>query len=329
MSALRGKAKMFIFKPYLNWESLTMASTYLLRLRRAAAGAALLLSVAAGVALAGTNPLEDFNSEPLTSGFRGNYSGVGNATVNVDIPYGLDSAQKYDVYLPENASQAPIIVMVHGGAWTSGDKQAEDVATAKAGYFVARGYIFVSLNYRLLPGSDPLIQAADVARGIANIQANASKWGGNENKIVLMGSGAGGHLAALLSSNPSLASDQGASIWSAAVILETAALNVPALMSTSHDNIYDKAFGANLEFWEDSSPTHLVHASAVPILVVCSAESLENTCSKAAAFKQAANNAGVDVTVSQQNLSPWQVNSRVGVSSSYTDTIASFISSTL
>lgn len=305
-----------------------MASTSLTRLCRAAAAAAL-LGLAAGQAFAGTNPLEDFNSEPLTSDFRSTFSNVGDATVNVDVPYGLDAAQKYDVYLPAGTSNAPIIVMVHGGAWTSGDKQADHVADAKAGYFVAKGYIFVSLNYRLLPSSDPLIQAADIARGIANIQTNAAKWGGDKKKIVLMGAGAGGHLTALLSSNPSLASDQGASTWAGAVVLETAALNVPALMSTSHDGLYDTAFGSNLEFWEDSSPSHLVDASGVPMLVVCSTESPEGTCTKANAFKQAANSAGVNVTVSQQGVSPWQVNSRVGVSSSYTDAIESYIASVL
>lgn len=316
-------------QPYRNPEGLAMASMFFSRLSRVAAVAAVVLSAGGTGVLAGTNPLEDFNSETLTSQFRSSYSSVGDATVNVDVPYGLDAAQKYDVYLPANASQAPIIVMVHGGAWTSGDKQADYVAEAKAGYFVAKGYIFVSLNYRLLPTSDPLIQAADVARGIANIQINAVKWGGDKSKIVLMGSGAGGHLTALLSSNPSLASDQGASIWSAAVVLETAALNVPALMSTSHDGVYDTAFGANLEFWEDSSPTHLVDSSGVPMLVVCSTESTDNTCAKADAFKQAANTAGVNVTVSPQNVSPWQVNSRVGVSATYTDAIASYIASVL
>jgi acetyl esterase/lipase len=329
MSALHGKAKMFIFKPYRNLEGLNMALMSLPRLCRIAAGAALLTAAASGISFAGTNPLEDFNSAPLTSNFRSSYSDVGEATVNVDIPYGLDAAQKYDVYLPASTSGAPIIVMVHGGAWTSGDKQGDNVAEAKAGYFVAKGYIFVSLNYRLLPKSDPLIQAADVARGIANIQTNAVKWGGDKNKIVLMGSGAGGHLAALLSSNPSLASDQGASIWAGAVVLETAALNVPNLMSVSHGNLYDTAFGTSLEFWEDASPTHLIDASGVPILVVCSTESAEDTCSKANSFKQAADAAGVNVTVSPQQVDPWQINSRVGVSTRYSDAIANYIASIL
>lgn len=328
---LRSSANMFIFNAYRNPKGLNMAFEFsqLTRMGRVAASSLLMLGAATAASHADPNPLEDFNSTSLTSDFRDQYSGVGDATVNVDVPYGLDDAQKYDVYRPANASDAPIIVMVHGGGWTGGDKQDDHVAEAKAGHFVAKGYIFVSLNYRLLPKSDPLIQAADVALGMANIQKNAAKWGGDKNKIVLMGSGAGGHLAALLSSNPSLASDQGASVWAGAVVLETAALNVPGIMSTNHDSLYDAAFGTNVEFWEDSSPTHLVDSSGVPILVVCSTESSENTCSKANAFKQRANDAGVAVTVSPQGLSPWEVNSRVGVTASYTDTIEDYINSVL
>jgi acetyl esterase/lipase len=275
------------------------------------------------------DPLFDFQSTPLTNDFRQQFSAVGEATVNVDVPYGLDDAQKYDVYLPDERNSAPIIVMIHGGDWTSGDKEDPDVAEAKAGYWVAKGYIFVSINYRLLPKKDPLIQAADVALAIASVQKNADNWGADKNKLILMGTGAGGHLAALLSSNPSLASDQGASVWAGAVVLETSALNIPAIMATSHDPVYDTAFGTNNEFWEDSSPTNLLSSTGLPMLVVCSAESADNTCAKANAFAQAANSAGVHITVSPQALTSSEVNSRLGVSSSYTNTVENFIESTL
>ncbi|MBL0375418.1 alpha/beta hydrolase [Rhizobium sp. KVB221] len=278
---------------------------------------------------ASANPLFDFQSDPLTTEFRGAYSGVSGATVNVDVPYGLDDAQKYDVYMPENRSNAPVIVMVHGGDWKSGDKQDSGVAADKAGYWVAKGYIFISLNYRLLPKKDPLIQAADVALAIANIQKSASNWSANKSKIVLMGAGAGGHLVALLSSNPSLASDQGASVWAGAVVLETPALNIPAIMSSEHASIYDTAFGSNVEFWEDSSPSHLVASSGLPMMVVCATESSSNTCARANAFAQAAGNAGVTINVSQQPISSGEVNSKLGLASSYTNTVASFVDSLL
>jgi len=275
------------------------------------------------------DPLFDFQSTSLTDDFRQDYAGVGEATVNIDVPYGLDDAQKYDVYLPDSPSNAPIIAMIHGGAWSGGDKEDSGVAVAKAGYWVAKGYVFVSINYRLLPKKDPLIQAADVALAIANIQKNAANWGADKNKLILMGSGAGGHLAALLSSNPSLASDQGASIWSGAVILETPALNIPVIMENNHSAIYDTAFGTNSDFWEDSSPTNLLDHSGLPMLVVCSSESTQDTCAKANAFSQAANNVGVKVTVSTQALAPSAISSQLGVSNSYTSSVDDFIQSVL
>ncbi|MDB5523898.1 MAG: esterase/lipase-like protein [Rhizobium sp.] len=294
-----------------------------------AAALLVLFSATSASRATSANPLFDFQSTPLTNEFRQAYSGVSDATVNVDVPYGLDEAQKYDVYLPDSRANAPVIVMIHGGGWTSGDKADADVAAAKAGYWVAKGYVFVSINYRLLPKKDPLIQAADVALAIASIQKNAPNWDVDKNKLILMGTGAGGHLAALLSSNPSLAADQGASIWAGAVVLETSALNIPAIMTTSHDSAYDAAFGNNVEFWEDSSPTHLVASSGVPMMVVCSSESDDNTCAKANAFAQAADNAGVKITVSPQALSSSEVNSRLGVSSTYTNTVETYIESIL
>ncbi|MBB1247742.1 alpha/beta hydrolase [Rhizobium sp. G21] len=278
---------------------------------------------------ASTNPLLDFQSDPLTQSFRDGYQGVSGATVNVDVPYGLDDDQKYDVYLPESRSSAPVIVMVHGGDWSGGDKQESAVAGAKAGYWVAKGYVFVSINYRLLPKKDPLIQAADVALALASVQKNAASWSADAGKIVLMGAGAGGHLTALLSSNPSLAADQGAKPWTAAVVLETPALDIPAIMQSNHSAVYATAFGSNLEYWEDSSPTDLLATSGLPMMVVCSAESASDSCGKARAFASAAERKGVSVTVSPQSVSSGDVNAQLGVATSYTAMVDDFIQSVL
>ncbi|MBV5334560.1 MAG: carboxylesterase family protein, partial [Sulfuricurvum sp.] len=68
-----------------------------------------------------------------------------------DISYGGDKKQRLDVYLPQNPKNAPIIVMVHGGAWKMGDKKSENVVHNKMNRWVSKGIIFVSLNYRLVP----------------------------------------------------------------------------------------------------------------------------------------------------------------------------------
>jgi acetyl esterase/lipase len=293
------------------------------------AALSMFLATAPAVRANSVNPLFDFQSTPMTTEFRASYSAVGEATVNIDVPYGLDDSQKYDVYLPDSRSNAPIIVMIHGGDWADGDKQEDHVAEAKAGYWVARGYVFVSLNYRLLPKKDPLVQAADVALAIASIQKNAPNWSADKSRIVLMGAGSGGHLAALLSSNPSLAADQGATPWAGAVVLETPALDIPAIMAGNHAPAYDTAFGSNHEYWEDASPADLVAASGLPMLVVCSTESSEDTCTKANAFAEAADNAGVNITVSPQPLPSGEINAKLGVSDTYTQSVAFFIASLL
>ena len=181
---------------------------------------ALIMSCALQIpAVASTeNPLRDYYSGTLTEHFRSIYPQSGNSTVNVDIPYGQDARQKYDVYLPAQAYNAPIIVMIHGGGWTAGDKQDADVASAKSAYWVSKGYIFISVNYRLAPQTGPLQQADDVAAALAHIQANAGYWGGDSHKMILMGYASGGHLAALLSSNPTYAAEQGTSSWAGTVV---------------------------------------------------------------------------------------------------------------
>jgi len=47
-----------------------------------------------------------------------------NSVLKANIPYGDDELQRLDVYQPQGAKQAPVVVFVHGGAWTRGDKAA-------------------------------------------------------------------------------------------------------------------------------------------------------------------------------------------------------------
>lgn len=80
------------------------------------------------------------------------------------LAYGPDPAQLLDIHRPEVAAgAAPVLVMVHGGGWRWGDKALPGVWQAKAAYWGARGYVLVSLDYRMLPAADPLDQARDVA----------------------------------------------------------------------------------------------------------------------------------------------------------------------
>ena len=122
----------------------------------------------------------DANSEsqaPLPDGVR----------VERGIAYGSDKQQSFDVYIPAQAKNAPVIFMVHGGAWSMGDKSMERVVKNKVARWVPKGFIFITTNYRLLPNADPLEQARDVVSAIAVAQAKAESWGGDSSKFILMG----------------------------------------------------------------------------------------------------------------------------------------------
>src|SRR5207247_470736 len=111
--------------------------------------------------------------------------------------------------------------MVHGGAWVLGDKASPGVMENKVARWAARGYILLSVDYRMIPEADPLEQAEDVARALAAAQAKAASWGGDPSKFVLMGHSAGAHLVGLLAADPARAFKRGAKPWLGAVLLDS------------------------------------------------------------------------------------------------------------
>lgn len=244
-----------------------------------------------------------------------------------DIPYGNDGKQRMDVYLPSDAPKsAPVILMVHGGAWRVGDKASQAVVQNKIARWVPRGFIFVSVNYRLLPKADPLQQAEDVARALAKAQAQATSWGGNSSKFILMGHSAGAHLIALLGAEPSKAIGIGAKPWLGTISLDSAALDVVQIMEAKHAHFYDRAFGAQPTYWRSTSPLHVLTASASPMLVVCSTRR-KDACLQARSISAHASSIGAHIKILEQDLSHREVNETLGLDGAYTDAVEAFMGS--
>jgi acetyl esterase/lipase len=241
-----------------------------------------------------------------------------------DIPYGPDALQRMDIYLPPKANGAPVLFMVHGGGWRRGDKGAKAVVENKMTRWVAKGFIFVSANYRLLPGTAPLEQAQDVASALATAQRKATGWGGDPSKFMLMGHSAGAHLVALLSASPTMAFDLGARAWLGTVALDSAAFDVVRIMDNRHLRLYDQAFDDDRTYWKKVSPLHVLTARATPLLAVCSTRRADS-CQQAHGFATAATSLGVRVTVLEQDLSHRDINQRLGVEGGYSDAVELFL----
>ncbi len=241
-----------------------------------------------------------------------------------DVPYGSDDRQRMDIYLPKRVTGAPVIFMVHGGAWRLGDKASPAVIENKVARWVPKGFIFVSTNYRLLPNTAPLQQAEDIARALARAQSKAISWGGDPSKFILIGHSAGAHLAALLAATPSMALKFGARPWLGTILLDSAALDVVQIMQTRHARFYDYAFGSDAIYWRSVSPIHLLSSAATPFLAVCSAQR-DDSCPQANRFIAKAASLGVRAQALEQNLSHKDINRQLGNNGNYTEAVESFM----
>ena len=186
-----------------------------------------------------------------------------------DVPQGIDSTLlSLDVYAPPNADNLPVIIWVHGGAWTVGDKATS--VDYKADWLTGNAFVFVSVNYRLSPLPVELnnpnrikhpIHAEDVAAAIGFVRKEAASWGGNPDQIGLMGHSAGGHLVSLVATDTRYLApyDMVPSDLVAVISLDTGAYNVADIMigGLLLDQ-YINAFTDDPAIWADASPINFV-----------------------------------------------------------------------
>jgi acetyl esterase/lipase len=112
-----------------------------------------------------------------------------------DLPYaGLSPAQTLDIYWPDEGNGLfPVIVSIHGGAFMGGDKRDIQVTPMLAG--LERGYVVVSINYRMSGEAKFPALIQDVKAAIRWIRANAEIYLFDPGRIAVWGSSAGGFLS--------------------------------------------------------------------------------------------------------------------------------------
>lgn len=247
------------------------------------------------------------------------------AVLESDIAYGDNPRQRLDVYRPAGAHGAPVVVMVHGGAWMRGSKRVWRVVKNKVEHWVAKGYVFVSVDYRMLPEADPVAQADDVARALAYVESHAAGWGGDRARVVLMGHSAGAHLVALLAADPAIAARAGATPWLATVALDSGAMDVVKIMGRRHLGLYDRVFRQDPGYWREASPTLRIRGKpATPVLAVCSSRR-RDSCPQAQAYVARATEFGGRAEVMPVDLNHAEVNDYLGLAGPYTSGVDAFL----
>lgn len=121
-------------------------------------------------------------------------------TLSTNLAYGADPRQCLDVFTPSGAKDRPVLVFVHGGAFTRGSKSVDGNIYDNVLYWFARqGFVGVNIEYRLAPAARFPAGAQDVGLAVDWIAKNIGRYGGDPKNIVLMGHSAGGcHVASYL-----------------------------------------------------------------------------------------------------------------------------------
>ena len=101
--------------------------------------------------------------------------------VTKDIPYGkAHERQVLDVYAPAGAKNLPVVFWIHGGGWQTGDKS---MVALKPKAFMDAGFVFVSINHRLLPAFDMGTITRDVASALGWVHKNIAAHGGDPARV--------------------------------------------------------------------------------------------------------------------------------------------------
>lgn len=121
----------------------------------------------------------------------------GTRRVVRDAAYGAEPRQHVDVYAPTAASATPrpIIVFIYGGSWNSGAKDDYEFMGAA---LASQGFVVALPDYRLVPGVRFPTFVEDCAAAVRWVRDHAGDFGGDPNRIVLMGHSAGAYNAMML-----------------------------------------------------------------------------------------------------------------------------------
>lgn len=230
-------------------------------------------------------------------------------TVTRDVPYaGVadDDKRTLDVYAPAGAKKLPVVFWIHGGGWTTGDKS--DVKR-KPQWFMEQGFVFVSVNYRLLPAVDMGTLTRDVAKAFRWVHDHAAEHGGDPTRVLVGGHSAGAQLAALLCTDDKYLKAEGVpfNVLKGCIPVDGDTYDIPAMIELAetrwrlhgtppHEFGHRKKFGDDPALHRDFSPvTHVAKGKGIPPFLILHVADHPDVSAQAFRLAAALKEAGVPV----------------------------------
>jgi acetyl esterase/lipase len=171
---------------------------------------------------------------------------------------------RLDVYAPAGAKGAPVVVSIHGGALREGDKAGQ----AYVGHLLAKaGFVAVVINYRLSPGVMHPAHVEDAAHAVAWARTHATEYGGDPQKLFVIGHSAGAYLAALLALDPKYLAAYQMSAKDLKGLVPVSAFFYVDRTGVAPDRPKD-VWGSDVAVWKASSPAAYLRKDAPPMLLL-------------------------------------------------------------
>ncbi|MFG0331979.1 MAG: alpha/beta hydrolase [Maioricimonas sp. JB049] len=200
-----------------------------------------------------------------------------------DVPYVENGHERQvlDIYTADepSGSSRPVMFWIHGGGWQVGDKSR---VALKPKALTERGFVFVSTNYRLLPEVEMDVLIRDVAKSLAWVHRNISRYGGNPQRIFVGGHSAGAQLAALICTDDRYVKEQDVrfEILQGCVPVDGDTYDIPKIIMTAElrQALYGGkmfTFGHRQKFGNDpekhvdfSAVTHVAKDKGIPPFLI-------------------------------------------------------------
>ncbi|MCA8833201.1 alpha/beta hydrolase [Hymenobacter pini] len=197
---------------------------------------------------------------------------------------------RLDVYVPRKRAAAlrPVVVFIHGGSWNSGSK---NLYTFVGRRLARLGIVAVIINYRLAPQVKVPQMADDCTRAVAWTVAHCQEYGGDAQRVFVMGHSAGGGLAALLATNDALFRRWGLARnpVRGAVLDDPAGLDMYDYLQKMQypgDEQYLVPFGRNPAVWQQTSALYHITPNTPPMVLLVGGRTYPSISSSTKRFRE-------------------------------------------
>lgn len=184
-----------------------------------------------------------------------------------------------DLFRPVKAGKYPLLVMIHGGGWRSGNKSMQVPLAQK---IAASGFVAVAVEYQLSLEAKYPAAVHNIKAAIRWLKANAGKYSIDTSRIAISGCSAGGQLAALVGMTNGInkfEGDQGNLNFSSSVdavididgvldFLAPASLNLERKPNSADIDWLGGSFIEKPGIWKEASAIFWVNAKSVPVLFI-------------------------------------------------------------